>query len=76
VTYRDLYVEALEDLLNAGGTPATVDKVFAEYNSPTEKGLAIWLTDRVLLCSTCLNVFKAGDAVPKFDEEVKCADHR
>jgi hypothetical protein len=74
MTYRALYIEALEAMLQVGGKEASMNKIFDEYDSPTTEGLRVWVTDREVACGTCGRSFLVSKEVG-LDVEVVCQEH-
>ena len=71
--YFDLYLAALYDVLQAGGTQDAVDRTIAEVNNPTQEGLGVYLKEHPLTpCGVCGTPFPEADHVPTLDEEVLC----
>lgn len=78
--YFDLYLAALYDELQRGGTQEVVDKTIAEVNNPTQAGLTAYLTARgrggfmgmVGPCGVCGEPFPLEQHEPTLDEEVLC----
>lgn len=73
MTYFDLYLAALYDALQAGGTQAAIDRTIEEINNPTQAGLEAYLTGPAKTpCGVCGTPFSGADRTPKLDEEVLC----
>jgi hypothetical protein len=74
VTYQELYTQALEARINAGGKPADVDAAISEYNTPTREGFDAWLkTLKKVPCSTCGDHFQPDGQAPS--QETLCPTH-
>ena len=74
MTNLDLYLVALYDLLQAGGTQETVDAAVQELNDPSQKGFEAWL-ERVagLACSTCGKTYNP-EGPPRLAQEALCPE--
>jgi hypothetical protein len=59
MTYLDLYLAALYDLLQGGGTQEAVDATVKELNDPSPAGFTTWFEHVPgLACSTCGRTYK------------------
>ena len=74
MTYQELYVQALEARINAGGKTDDVDAVISEYNAPTREGFDAWFKNlKKVPCSTCGDHFQPDGQAPS--QEILCPTH-
>jgi hypothetical protein len=73
MTYFDLYLAALYDALQAGGTQDVVERTVAEVNNPTDTGLEAYLKSvPTIPCGVCGIPFARAEGTPTLHEEVLC----
>jgi hypothetical protein len=74
MTYLDLYLVALYDLLQVGGKQEAVDATVRELNDPSLTGFKAWLEHVPgLACSTCGKTYKPEDP-PLLATEALCPE--
>lgn len=74
MTYTDLYLVALYDVLAEGGSQTVVDKAIAELNNPSQEGLEKYLDTlpkRGVACGSCGAIFAPEE--PELEAEVLCS---
>jgi hypothetical protein len=71
--YFDLYLAALYDALQAGGTQDAVERAVVEVNNPTDAGLVAHLkTVPSIPCGICGVPFPLEEGTPTLQEDVLC----
>lgn len=73
MTYAELYLAALYDILSVGGAPAVVDAAVEEVNHPTQDGLENYLqtvAQRGVACGSCGVMFHPDE--PRLEADVVC----
>ena len=74
MTYLDLYLAALYDLLQVGGKQEDVDATVRELNNPSEAGFETWFKHVPgLACSTCGKTYTL-DSLPSLATEALCPE--
>lgn len=74
MTYQELYIQALEFRIDAGGKAEDVDATIREYNMPTREGFDAWLkTAKRVPCATCGTHFQPDGQAPS--QEILCPTH-
>jgi hypothetical protein len=73
-TYLEMYVDALKQKIDDGGTQAEIDAAVNEYNSFDQVAFERWLStvDKVT-CASCGALFKPSEKPAS--AEILCKDH-